>query len=198
MRWSRLKARIEERFAPNLHGRVEIFVTRYRAAHDQAGEAFILVDSERIASMGEIAYWRHRLTLERRLQQERGCADWRDPAQAGGYRAAAHEAQRTARDNEVYSDAEVKDALFASLSLSIDAALASEDPIMRAFALLDRRLGKRRLAALDVSQDTALARRFHALRCDAEGLRAPTISFAPDLRAPAADGQGASAASFDK
>lgn len=44
MKWSELKKRIEEKFAESVHGRVEVWATRYRHAHDQEGEAWITFD----------------------------------------------------------------------------------------------------------------------------------------------------------
>ncbi len=64
-------------------------------------------------------------------------------------------------------------ALWDSLSLSIDDMLHSENGIIRALAMLDRRLGKRRLLALDLPDDELpLVRTLYALRCEAEGIAA--------------------------
>jgi hypothetical protein len=55
---------------------------------------------------------------------------------------------------------------------SIEASLSSENPIVRIFALLDRRLGKRRLTALEETMENELdwVRPFYLLRMEAEGL----------------------------
>ena len=47
-----------------------------------------------------------------------------------------------------FSGYDFTDACFEYLNLNIDAALESENPIIRSFAMLDRRLGKRRLKLL--------------------------------------------------
>ncbi len=47
MRWSQLKKMIEATFADHVKGRVEVFVTRYRHAHDAAGEAWIVIGGKR-------------------------------------------------------------------------------------------------------------------------------------------------------
>ena len=48
----------------------------------------------------------------------------------------------------------------------------SENPLVRIFALLDRRLGKRRLLALEDSMEQELdwVRAFYVIRMQAEGL----------------------------
>ena len=55
---------------------------------------------------------------------------------------------------------------------SIEKSLVSENPLVRIFALLDRRLGKRRLLALEKSLEQELdwVRAFYVIRMQAEGL----------------------------
>jgi len=54
MRWSKLKQQLESRFAPSVRGRVELFQTRYRHAHDSLGEAWLTLDGIRAYSWGEL------------------------------------------------------------------------------------------------------------------------------------------------
>lgn len=55
---------------------------------------------------------------------------------------------------------------------SIEKSLVSDNPIVRIFAILDRRLGKRRLLALEESmgQELDWVRAFYVIRMQAEGL----------------------------
>jgi hypothetical protein len=55
---------------------------------------------------------------------------------------------------------------------SIEKSLVSQNPLVRIFALLDRRLGKRRLLALEKSLEQELdwVRAFYVTRMQAEGL----------------------------
>lgn len=53
--------------------------------------------------------------------------------------------------------------------LSIVDALASTNPIIRAYALLDRRVGKRKLKNMTAPQ-SSLERKFYQIRCEAEGI----------------------------
>ena len=55
---------------------------------------------------------------------------------------------------------------------SIEKSLVSDNPIVRIFAILDRRLGKRRLLALEDSMEQELdwVRAFYVIRMQAEGL----------------------------
>jgi hypothetical protein len=69
---------------------------------------------------------------------------------------------------------EFEQALGSMLSLSVNAMLVSENEVLRALAMLDRRLGKRRLRTLHLGDDEhPLVRLFYGLRCEAEGIEKP-------------------------
>jgi len=168
MQWSQLKKRIETGFAESVAGRVEIWSTRYRRAHDDAGEAWITIDKVKVAAMGNCR-WRIALYENAgRLQEERGCSDYQDDAQNAGYHQALAEARTQTQASGVFSDYDFRRSLFAFLNLSIDDALASEDPIIRTFAMLDRRFGKRRVMAFDSREENPLVRQLHEFRHLAE------------------------------
>lgn len=81
-----------------------------------------------------------------------------DASRVAAGRAAA------AGDDSVLSELE------AYLSLTIDGALASSSLLVRALAVCDRRVGKRRLRSLDTTGEHALVRELFAARCACEGL----------------------------
>jgi hypothetical protein len=57
------------------------------------------------------------------------------------------------------------EGLRAYLDLAIDEALVSENPFIRAFAIIDRRVGKRRLQKLRIEdEEHSLVRAFYELR----------------------------------
>ena len=63
-------------------------------------------------------------------------------------------------------------SLFDYLSMSVDDAIESRNFLIRAVAVLDRRIGKRRLEAMSLRTDEhELVRLFYKLRLEAEGLR---------------------------
>ncbi len=70
-----------------------------------------------------------------------------------------------------YDDYQALADLKAYLRISIDDALKTDTPLVRALAVIDRRLGKRRLRSLDVGSDEhPLVRELYRLRCEAEGI----------------------------
>ncbi|MBR2731909.1 MAG: hypothetical protein IKD72_08000 [Clostridia bacterium] len=72
-----------------------------------------------------------------------------------------------------YTDGEFCDALAAYRNQPIGESLRSEDPLVRMFALLDRRCGKRTLARLapEMEAQPAWLRELFRLRCAAENLQ---------------------------
>jgi hypothetical protein len=67
--------------------------------------------------------------------------------------------------------------LLDSSSLSLEEMRRSEIPVIRGLAMLDARLGKRRLSAYDLSNEHLFVRYCHALRRQSENVQA---RMAPD------------------
>ena len=171
MRWSKLKQQIEEGLADSAKGRVEVWSTRYRKAHDQEGEAWITIDGQRVHSMGSLTHLVEWYERSRALQKERDCLDYRDREQIQGYRDAQKEVETQLRAEGVIPLWEFNDALFEYLNMSMEQILTSDQMIVRALGMFDKRLGKRRLASMDVSKEHELIQGFYRIRCAFEGLR---------------------------
>jgi hypothetical protein len=174
MKWSQLKVRIESMFADSVAGRVEVWNTRYRKTHEweneEQGEAWITIDKRRIYDMGDATY-RNQLYYEGlRLQSETDCLDYTDPNQIEGYNKAWDEAQQIGHDRGIFSREYFNKSLFNFLNLSIDVAIKSDNPIIRALSILDRRFGKRRLIEFDDSTENPLVKTLYRFRCEAEGI----------------------------
>lgn len=153
-----------------MKGRVEIWSTRYRHAHDGEGEAWITIDKTRIRTMGTLRYYVAQGAAARRIQEERGCTDFRNPEQSAGYYNAWNEANRTVQEDGIFGASDLNRSLFAYLNLSIEDALESQNPIIQAFGLLDKRFGKRRLAEFDPGGKNPLVVQLYLFRCGVEGV----------------------------
>jgi hypothetical protein len=173
MRWSKLKQRIEQGFADSVRGRVEIWNTRYRAAHDDEGEAWITVDKIRVHSVGSLTFLVKSYEESSRLQKERDCADYRDDTKRAAYLACWDEVEQDLSRRGVVPLWTFNKGLFDYLNLSIDEILRSDQVVLRALGMLDKRVGKRRLTQLDVVSETELVQRFFQLRCVFEGIEPP-------------------------
>ena len=174
MQWSKLRSTLEGRFAPALRGRVTLHQARYRHAREEVGRIWLAVDGAELAAFPTGARWRRVRVEAERLLAERGD---RSP---DAWEAAVAEAAAAVREPGDAAGAAAGDAagddaldeLEASLSLPVDAALTSDSPLLQALAVLDARVGKRRLQALlGQPPGHALVRAMLELRCAAEGVR---------------------------
>ena len=173
MKWSQLKKRIEEGMADSVRGRVQIWSTRYRHSHDEEGEAWITLDGQRIHSFGTLTYFIEHYHESQRIFAGRGSPDWLDPSQVKEYQGSLRDVDRVLAKQGVLPLCEVNRLLFAYLNTGIEAILGSENPLVKAIGLLDKRCGKRRLAGIDPSADHPLVQTMHRVRCEAEGINKP-------------------------
>lgn len=144
MVWSQLKRRIEANFAPSLRGRLEIHAAQYRRAHDDHGRIWITLDGQEIENFDYYGVWKY-------------ATDDRDLF------GSAHAVGRFHVDTAWHAAHEMP-------GRSIDEALTHECALVRALAILDRRVGKRRLRSLKMSEANPIVRRFFEIRCIAEGM----------------------------
>jgi hypothetical protein len=107
------------------------------------------------------------------LLREAGYGDLAEGVRRGipapGHLAADARAHDIMRRSGEYGDDGALVDMQAYLSLSIDEALALPSPLVRALAVVDRRVGKRRLASLAAGpKEHPLVRELLALRLAAE------------------------------
>ena len=82
------------------------------------------------------------------------------------YRIDGQEAREILAHREIHDYQDVGDSLRAYLDLDPHEALASQDPILKALAIIDQRIGKRTLRKLTIrGNEHSLVRVFYCLRC---------------------------------
>jgi len=137
----------QEYLADCLRGRIQYYVTRYRESHDHEGRAAIWLDGKEVIKGCYFELWHRWYYHDYTIDDEKlslGAFD------EGDFYAAFQEF-----DNQ-----------------SIERSLESENLIVRIFAILDRRVGKRRLLQMkETIQDEPLNfQTFYTIRMEAEGL----------------------------
>jgi len=147
VQWSKLKSRIKSLIVPELRERIDFHLTSYRESHDGADKVWIEIDGARVFDCKY--YLSERAT-----------------AYAYFDGLSGNEIKSALVDAGIHSPQDFGCAMRAYLDMPVDEALKSSDPIVRAFAIVDRRVGKRTLARLDLAScDHALIKAFHDLRC---------------------------------
>jgi hypothetical protein len=146
MQWSKLKSRVKGLICPELRDRIDFHLTSYRESHDGADKVWITVDGKRVFSCKHYP------------------REWAETAafQSG---LARDEIKSALAKVEIHGPGDFGDAIRSYLDMPVTDALKSPDPIVQAFAIVDRRVGKRTLASLDVSEsEHTLVKTFYRLR----------------------------------
>jgi len=157
--WSGIRKKLEEEYlAQSLRGRVRYFCTTYRKSHDREGRAAILVDGKEILQGNYYNLW---LKWDM-LPHDKPISPWQ----------AFLKPNAMTLEEGIFDERTFYVAFGEFDNQSIEASLESENLLVRIFAVLDRRVGKRRLAALweTLSREESVLRDFYLLRLDAEGL----------------------------
>lgn len=160
MRWSKLKSLIEERFADSIRGRVNINSTAY--GNCSCGHAWITFDKEIIANFCTRAHW------------NRKCYDYEKSSYV---HTDLTEGEKNRYRNQFveygeFSRQELYKSCWAFIhDLTIEAALELDDALIQSLALLDKRVGKRRLKKIDAEVLHPLARKLFCERISADRKR---------------------------
>lgn len=174
--WSGLKKELEEEFlCESLRGRVHYFLTHYRYAHDDYGRFCVRVDKNEYAKANPFAYYvkgYYKLECRTKVELDVPDREWT----GDGY--LYEEENKVIEDkfiemsinNGDFDICDVTEAIREYKGLPIEKSIASENPIIRMFAIMDRRIGKRTLRKLadQVDIQPEWLQFFYKLRLDSE------------------------------
>lgn len=168
MSWSKVKQQLESFLCPALHGKVEYRATSYRYLVDKAGQCYITVDKKNILNMSDpaspIRWYQSELEIKNdALIQIHISAEDIEAARKGTkgnvpedrLKVIARSRKTSALAKELLS---AQSALSKSdfitvatkfLSISIEDSLESNDILLNVLALVDRRVGKKRILNLN-------------------------------------------------
>ncbi len=159
--WSGMRKKLEREYlAESLRGHIQYYATSYRKSHDHEGRAAIRYDGKEII---------------------KGCY-WNNWMKAGLFPRDEKYERRMAMENAYMDDVALKLGVFDQRCFyrafeefehqSIEESLVSDNLIIRIFAILDRRIGKRRLLLMQetINDEPEIFQEFFAIRAKAEGL----------------------------
>ena len=161
--WSAMRKALEQdNICDSLKGRIQYFQTQYRlgktSSHHGYGRVSIRLDGKEIFQSDWNSAYEKEWAAVQEMRKSTRDTDWK-------------EAERLARNlGGVYS---FSSSFYAYHNNSIDDSLASPDAVVRLFAILDRRVGKRRLQKIlpEVEKQPEWLQVFFKLRLDAEGIQ---------------------------
>ena len=175
--WSSIRKRLEQDLlCEKLRGRVQYFRTIYHGAPDEYGRFAVRVDGKEIFqanpynenNYSDIA-WDIKQEREIPPREGTGKEDLHDAENL----EAEEEARMNSVNDGIVDSFDIPWAIKKYLNQDIAASLSDEDPLVRMFAILDRRVGKRTLKEIaeTVSDQPEWLQQFYRLRLDAEGIR---------------------------
>lgn len=159
--WSGTRAKLEKEYlAESLRGHIQYFATSYSKCPDHEGRAAIMLDGKEIISGGYYKNWSKAAEFprdekyEKRMSIENAYID------------------DTALSLGVFDQRCFYEAFAIFDSQSIEESLESDNLIVRIMAILDRRVGKRRLIKIKetIEEEEPVFREFFAIRAGAEGI----------------------------
>ena len=163
MSWSKLKQHLESFLSPALNGRVEYLATSYRYSPDKAGNCYIAVDKKNILNMSDISlikWYQTELEIKNDSDIQIPITNEEIEAVRKDTKGIVPEDRLKviARNRKISEYA--KEILSAQLtlsksnfivvankflSISIEESLESKDILLNILALVDRRVGKKRI-----------------------------------------------------
>lgn len=163
-RWSAIRVKLEqEHLAIALRGRIQYFATTYNKCPDHEGRAAVRVDGKEIFKSSYYEY---------------SFAEWNARKEIDkcnidlSFKERCDLARQTVLNGGDFDQRDFYNAFREFDNQSIEMSLVSANPIVRMFAILDRRVGKRKLISLSSAMEGELhwLRMFYRLRCDAENI----------------------------
>ena len=157
--WSGTSAKLEKEYlAESLRGHIQYFATSYSKCPDHEGRAAIMLDGKEIISGGYYNNWAkaaefpHDDKYEKRMKIENAFIE------------------NTALSLGVFDQRCFYEAFSIFDNQSIEESLDSDNLIVRIMAILDRRVGKRRLKKIGetIDEEDTVFKEFFAIRANAE------------------------------
>lgn len=179
--WSKVKKKLESFLADDLEKRITYQVTNYRGAHDDVGRAILLVDKKEVLNMCTIISERELYLEEQAIRDRMGMNIEFDDSLTEQElvscfeqiiqknRDIQEEAHQLIKSKGIYSQTDFFGAVERYFDQPIKDSLHSEELLIRIFALLDKRVGKRTLDNLESSmeQEHELLQYFYKIRVEA-------------------------------
>ncbi len=140
--WSDLNGRLTGFLCPELKGRLTYFLTRYHKVHNSYGRAAVRLDGRETVCFSWIEMYRQESDLHE-IWEETGVWDESDP-----------ELKAKWDESAVYYEMDFLAAAAEFLQMPVGEALCSDNYIIRIFAIVDRRVGKRTLGRIKESGES--------------------------------------------
>lgn len=156
MKWSKLRNELKDRLADNLKDRLDYHLTTYKNSSGYLGRAWITWDGKEIMNFSNQDTWKEYQSYSNKLAETH---------------YISHEAIKPTERTEgkimekgEFSKYDFADNAFRFLNLNIQEAVKSDNPILKALAVVDKRIGRRTLNELNKSETHPIIKKLIELR----------------------------------
>lgn len=162
--WSKRKQLLESNICATLQGRISLNLTNYRSNNKREPESrfWISLDKKDIFSISKLKWLREWQETRKELLSNRNENENLD---------VYDQAETILKNRGFYYLGDVENSLHEYLSIVFDEALQSRNMIIKGLAMVDRRLGIRRLKNIKLPPDEFdFVVKMYKIRCESEGL----------------------------
>jgi hypothetical protein len=148
MKWSKLRKKFKEFITPELKERIDVHMTCYHEAHDDYGEAWITLDGKKIFGGGYYHLYVTPIPTD----------SLNDFSIQHAFHEDFYNVQIKSKKVEeimkhgVHETSHITNNIWNYINTPYEEALSSNNPIYKAFSLIDRRLGKRRFDKIQLNE----------------------------------------------
>ena len=160
--WSGLNKQLHDMLCDELRDRITYFLTRYHEVHNAYGRASVRLDGRELVCFHWMNMYRQESDIHNEWPRTGRYDPW-DPALKDHWDA-----------DGTYCEWDFLNAALTYLQTPIRDALASDDSLIRLFAILDRRVGKRTLRTIAAEKAFMdypdWVKQFYLLRLETSGI----------------------------
>ncbi len=158
MKWSKLKKELKDRLADSLKDRLDYHLTTYKNSTGYLGRAWITWDGKEILNFSNQDTWNEFQSYSNELAEKHYISH-------EGIKATNRTEGKIMEKGE-FSKYDFADNAFRFLNLNVQDAIKSNNPILMALAVVDKRIGKRTLNELNKAENHPMIKQLIELRTE--------------------------------
>ena len=173
--WSKLKKQMSDLLCESLKDKISYFYTSYHEVHNAYGRATINYNKKELVAFSWVEMYAQERDISEQYKKMHSVpsahVDFEGSMQA--YRIANDTVTKEKwMPNCTLCEADFINSLTIYLKTDIAVSLNSDNYLLRVFAYMDRRVGKRTLIKIkdDVEKLPDWVKQFYRIRCDADGI----------------------------
>ena len=172
--WSNLKKQMNDLLCDSLKDKITYFYTCYHEVHNAYGRATINYCKKEIAAFSWVERYNQMYDMSEQYKKMDVSSYCHDPIDA--YMAVSAVVKKEKwMPNCTLCETDFINAITVYLKTDVATSLNSDNYLLRVFAYMDRRVGKRTLVKIkdEVEELPKWVKKFYQIRCEADGIVFP-------------------------